>query len=184
MFCKEIIRDYDKVFMVDSNDFKLEISNLDEVSKYEVNNRIELSVMLNDFLSKKEQSSISVLRDIEYMVKKYNIDYFAFGESADYANQYSKITYNTNNRKSYIDCTFSVFYNKNEELKFIVSFKKGSSGTIPGFDFNMHFNNFSYLSIKNLIEGYFKLDEDSTGEIKLLDELYSKVRNDIIRYYN
>lgn len=183
MKCKEITRSEEKVFIIDSNDSKLEVSDVNKLCKYESENSLEFSHMINEFLGERENKYINLIEDIESMIKKYNIDYFSYAECGGYPNDIIGIIQNINNRKSTIDCILKVFYNKKEKLKFMISFNKGSSGSVPGYEFYLHFGYESYSEIRCLIEEYFKLDDDSNGEIKLLDSLYAKIRRSIINYY-
>lgn len=184
MLCKRILKENCTVYMIDSKDQKLDLENCSAIQKYERNNSVKVISMINEFFSKKDSGFKDIINNIEYMVDEYNIDYFVFGEGATSNNLYSPIIYNINNRKSKIDCILKVFYRENEGLNLMISFNEGSSGSIPGYDFYLHFKCNDYFKVRHLIEDYFKLDEDLEGEVKLLDDLYNKIKRARVNYYN
>ena len=183
MKCKKIFKEDNKVYMIDSNKTKLELTDLFKVSRYEGQNNVNIKEILNQFFKAENKQGYGVLEDLEKLVVKYRIDSYSYAETGCYDVDKSMLIYIIKNRKSILDCQLKVFYSENYELEFIVEFSRGASGDIPGISLFKFFREDRYIFIRPLIEKYFMLNDNGAGEIELIKNLYSNIEYDINKYY-
>ncbi|MDU2702379.1 MAG: hypothetical protein E7C47_09590 [Veillonella sp.] len=184
MKCKKIFKEDNKVYMIDSNQTTLELTDITKVNRYENKNNVDIKDILNQFFKSENKQGYVVLEDLDQLVNKYRIDSCSYAETGCYDPDKSMLVYIIKNRNSLLDCQLKVFYSENEQLEFIVEFSKGASGDIPGISLFKYFRENRYMFIKPLIEKYFMLKDSCIGEIELIKNLYSDIEYDINRYYN
>ena len=70
MKCKKIFKEDNKVYMIDSNKTKLELTDLFKVSRYESQNNVNIKEILNQFFKAENKQGYGVLEDLEKLVVK------------------------------------------------------------------------------------------------------------------
>ena len=184
MKCKKINKENNGVFMVDSQGNTVELTDNNQLCKYENNNRVQLLNMLNDFFESEDSKNHQVLADIVRLAREKNIDHYAYGEVSDHSDT-CLIDYSMNNRQALIDCRIRIFYKEQEDLSFMIMFGRGTTGSIPGFEYYLTFDHKNYTNdIRPLIEKYFSLINDAKQEIELLNYFRTKVEDRIYYYYS
>lgn len=189
----KLTKDNDSVFILDNDNWELNISNDALSQKYEKEYGVKLDEMLIDFISLKDGKSQNkkgfnnIIKDIKEMVEANNIDYFVMGYPVGEADDTICLTFNINNRLSTIDCELRVFYSSHldrEEVQIEILFNKGA-GSYYGYTFYKYFDYSYYLSyLKPLLNKYFKSDENKEIEKEIIKYFISDITKQIDHYYS
>ena len=184
MKCQKIYKENNGVFMIDYQNNTVELTDNTQLHKYENNNHVQLLKMLNDFFESKDSKNHKVLVDIIQLAREKNIDHYAHGELSDDSDT-CLIDYFMNNREALIDCRVRIFYKEQYDLSFMILFGRGTTGSIPGFEYYLKFDHKNYTTdIKPLIEKYFSLINDANQEIEFLNYFRTKIDDRICYYYS
>lgn len=181
--CKKILKEDNKVYIIDSEETKLDLTNISEVNKYESRYRVNVKDILNQFFKSESIKGYGVLEDLEKLIDEYKIDSFVCADMGVYDPNINMIVYTIKNREAYLDCQLKVFYSENKELEFIVEFSIGAAGIVSGISLFKCFKEEQYVFIRPLIKKYFMLNNDGVGEIEIIKNLYSDIEESINRYY-
>ncbi len=185
MKCQKIYKKNNSVFMIDSRENTVELTDNTQLNEYENKNSVQLLPMLNNFFEREDNKNHKVLVDVVRLAREKNIDHFAYGEVGGPDIDTCILEYCLNNRESFMHCNLRVFYKERSNLSFIISFGSGTSGTVPGFEYYLKFDHKNYTAdIKPLIEKYFSLFSEANQEIEFLNYFRTKVENRIRYYYS
>lgn len=180
MECKEIIKKDFNVYLIDSNNNQLNLSNDRDISKYEKNNKVDIIKMVDDFLEEQDNGFLSMITDIEEMVQLYHIDYFILGEGIEVSYDNLAIMYNLKNRNSYVDCALKIFYNKDErfssKLKYMLDFSQGANGQNFGYSIYRYFTKDEFYIIKNMLEDYFQDEKKGDKTKKVINDCMKNIQ--------
>jgi RNase H-fold protein (predicted Holliday junction resolvase) len=181
-----------EVFILDNDNYELNISDNIVLQKYEKAYNVRLDEMLIEFISKVDNESVSekgfnkIILDIKDMVETNNIDCFVVGYPVGEDDETVCITFNINNRLSTMDCELRVFYHnyKNRsDISIEVLFSKGA-GSSYGYNFFKYFNYNDYAyNIRPILKKYFESKEDKEVEKKLIEYFTSNITNQVENYY-
>jgi len=172
-------KDNDNVFIMDNDNYELNLGDELELSTYDENNNVEVNNMIIDYLSNVDNTSPIVkkgfdlvIKDIENILKqKPIVEGKVLGEDDDTIS----IVFNLSNPYSSMNCELRVFYNnyKNRNrLEVMIIFSKGA-GFDYGFDFFKYFDYEEYINdIKPTFTKYreVKTKEDDKELISLIVE--------------
>lgn len=186
MYCSKLFKEENTVFMMDDKGTKLNLEDDRVVYKYEKVNDVEVKDMIAQYLGKDFEK---IIKEIEELVDKYNIDYFMCGEGKEVCQGSLALVYNINNRNSYIDCDLKVFVNLDnncreaDRIRYMIKFYAGSTGNNYGFDFYKYFTYDDFYIIKNELEKYFASKESESSDIGIINTCSSNISRRISSYY-
>ncbi len=187
--CKELIKQNCNVYMIDEDGYKLDLENDLIIQKYQKKNNVKVIDMVNEFLNTQDDKFYSIISTIERMVKKYNIDYFMYGDAKRATNDRLSLMYNLKNRNSYIDCNFKISYycgrrTNERKVSYMIDFFKGSDGDYLGFSFYRYFNFEDFYKIEIMLDKYFSSDMSGTEDKEVLNNCIKNVQSGINYYYS
>ena len=189
MKCIKLLKENSTVFMLDSKSGILNLEDDRAIQKYEKTYNVNVQNMVNRYLGEKDVRFTEIINEIEKLVKKYNIDYFMYGDGKNVTEDSLALIYNLNNRNSYIDCSLKVFFSIDEphkgidRIRYMINFFSGSTRSTYGFDLFKHFDYDDFHKIKDELELYFSSDESKEKDIKVIDNCCDNIKNRIGYYY-
>ena len=80
MKCQKIYKKNNSVFMIDSRENTVELTDNTQLNEYENKNSVQLLPMLNNFFEREDNKNHKVLVDVVRLAREKNIDHFAYGE--------------------------------------------------------------------------------------------------------
>ncbi|AKN32337.1 hypothetical protein Ccar_16290 [Clostridium carboxidivorans P7] len=189
MKCKNLIKENHNVYMIDGNNFKLDLENDSVMQKYEKVNSVNIINVVNNFLKTQDEHFNKIISSIEELVEKYGIDYFMFGEGKQVSIENLALIYNLKNRNSCVDCNLKVFYNdgrysNDSRVSYMIEFSEGSSGDNYGFSFYRYFKYSEFYKIENMLEEYFSSDSDGIEDRKAINKCVNNIKNRLDYYYS
>ena len=188
MRCKELIKENHNVFMIDEKGVRLDLENDFDVQKYEKTNKVDVLELVNGFVSNIDSNFSNIISHVEKLVKKYNIDYYMYGEGKQVSEENLAIIYHLKNRNSCVDCILKVFYQEkylsSPKINYMIEFSGGASGDNFGFSFYKYFNYENFYKVHDLLEEY--LSSDSTGDKDqiVINKCIENIQNKLKHYYS
>lgn len=172
-------KDDENVFIMDNDNFELNLGDELELSTYDETYNVEVNDMIIDYLSNVDGTSPIVkkgfdlvVKDIENILKQKPI---AEGKVLGEDDDTICIVFNLSNPYSCMNCELRVFYKKYEKrnhLELMIIFSKGA-GFDYGFDFFNYFDYDEYMNdIKSTLIKYreVKVKKDDKELINLIVE--------------
>lgn len=191
MRCEKLLKKNNIAFMLDDKEEMLNLEDYIKIQKYERCHNTNVKDMINKYLGEQDSNFTKIISEIENLAKKYNVDYFMYGDGKNVSGGNLALVYNLNNRNSYIDCTLKIFFSIEktshhsiDRIKYMIEFSAGSNGNTYGFEFFKYFTWDSFYEIKHKLESYFSGDDDRVKDIEVIEECFNNVKNRINYYYS
>ncbi|MBS5307697.1 hypothetical protein [Clostridium sp.] len=191
MKCVKLLKEDNVVFMLDNEGGKLNLEDDIKTQRYEKSHNVNVKDMVNKYLGEEDNGFAKIICEIEKLVKRYNIDYFMYGDGKNVTQDSLALIYNLKNRNSYIDCTLKVFFSIEktshhsiDRIKYMIDFSTGSKGNTYGFEFFKYFTCDNFYEIKHKLESYFSVNDDRAKDIEVIEDCFNNVKNRINYYYS
>jgi hypothetical protein len=183
-------KDSDNVFVMDNDNYELNLGDEMELSTYEEANNVEVNNMIIDYLSNIDNTSPIVkkgfdliIKDIESILEQKPI---AEGKVLGEDDDTISIVFNLSNPFSNIDCELRVFchnYKNRNNLDIMINFSKGA-GFNYGFNFFKYFDNDEYIEdIKYTLIQYLSV-RNSKDDKKLINNIIKSIQKDMITEFD
>ena len=189
MICKNLLKENCNVYMIDENNFKLDLEDDPAIHEYEKSNEVNVIDMTNNFLTTQDKHFNEIISTIEELVKKYNIDYFMSGDGKHVSIENLALIYNLKNRNSCVDCNLKVFYNDGrysyeDKIQYMIEFSRGAGGDNYGFSFYKYFKYDNFYKIKNILEEYFSSKNEGIEDRKVINKCINNIKGRLEYYYS